>query len=147
MHIDSKAERLVREALDAVVKRDVARFADALVALSGPEVATAGYRLAASVVFAVLQEQYRGQPPAEEIRAVAEEVADAENWTDLTADEIETFLATYYAGATVDTVMPIERAVLVAYVLAANLLASYHNDGEWWFNYLDRVELALETAP
>jgi hypothetical protein len=50
----------------------------------------------------------------------------------------------FYGGATVDTVMPIERAVLVTFVLATNLLMSCHRDGEWWFDYLDRVEAALE---
>jgi hypothetical protein len=147
MRIDDRVEPLVREALDALVKKDAERFARALTAFGDAERATTGYRLAAAVAFYVLHEQYRGEPPPDEIHAVAEEVAELEDWTDLTADEVERFIATYYTGASVDTVMPVERAVLVAYVLAANLLASYHRDGEWWFNYLDRAEAALEAAP
>jgi hypothetical protein len=144
--IDSRVEPLVREALAALIKADADRFARALAAFGDQETGTAGSRLAVVVAFHVLLDRYGGQPAPEEVRALAEQVAELEDWTDLTADEIELFIGAYFAGTSVDTVMPIERAVLVSFVLAANLLASYRRDGEWWFDHLDRVEAALEAA-
>jgi hypothetical protein len=139
-------EPLVREALSALVKADAERFGRALAEFGDQETGATGTQLAAAVAFYVLHEQYRRQPTPKEIPAVAEQVAELEDWTDLTADEIETYIRAYYAGATVDTVMPAGRAVLVSFVLAANLLASYHREGEWWFDYLDRAEAVLEAA-
>jgi len=30
------------------------------------------------------------------------------------------------------------------FIIAANLLASNAEEGKWWFDYLDRVEVILE---
>ena len=39
-------------------------------------------------------------------------------------------------------------SVSAVFVVAANLLAtaSQPDEGEWWFNYLDKVEAAIEAA-
>lgn len=146
MKIDNQVEPLFREALASLVKADAERFSRALAAFPNEQAMTTGYRLAAAVAVYVLQDQYGRQPTPEEARAVAEKTVELENWTDITADEVASFLNAFYAGATVDTVMPLDRAVLVSYVLAANLLMSCHRDGEWWFDYLDRAEAAIEDA-
>ena len=39
-------------------------------------------------------------------------------------------------------------AVVLAFVVAASLLSSRpKNEGEWWFNYLDKVEAAPASPP
>jgi hypothetical protein len=108
---------------------------------------TSGYRLAAAVAVYVLEDQYGRQPFAEEIHAVAAKLVELEGWTDVTADEVVKFLTALYAGQRVDEVLPLQRAFLVSYVLAADLLSSCHREGEWWFDYLDRAEAAIEAAP
>ena len=47
MRIDDRVEPLVREALDALVKKNAERFARALTAFGDAERATTGYRLTA----------------------------------------------------------------------------------------------------
>lgn len=146
MKIDDRVEPLFRETLAALVKADPERFRRALAAFPDEVAMTTAYRLAAAVAVYVLHDQYGRRPTPAEVRAVAEKAAELENWTDVTAGEVTAFLTAYYDGTVVDQVMPIERAALVSFVLATNLLMSCHRDGEWWFDYLDRAEAAIESS-
>lgn len=146
MKIDAGIEPLVRTVLNAVVKQDTERLQTALEAFPDADAMTSGYRLAAGIAIYVLQDQYGRQPTPEEIRAVADKTAELENWTDITSDEIYSYVTAYYDRQSVDTVMPTERAVVVSYVLAGDLLAACHRQDEKWWDYLDRAEAILEQA-
>jgi hypothetical protein len=147
MEIDSRLEPLVREALTAVVKRNPERLQTALASFPDDLSLTKGAQLAVAVALYVLQDAYGRKLTEQEIRAVADKLVEQEDWTDLTSDEIATFLTAAYDRTSADRVLPLDRVGPVAFVLAGNLLSSCCKEGEWWFNYLDRAEAVLESAP
>jgi hypothetical protein len=146
MQIDGRVEPLIREALTAVVKEDSERLARALAAFPSDEAALDGARTAVALAVHVLHDQ-AGRPPTEgEIRTVAQDVADAEDWTDVTAEEVATLLLAAVRGSRVDNALPLERVLALAYVITGYLISSYRQDDEDWWEYLDRAEAAIETA-
>jgi hypothetical protein len=146
MLIDEQIEPLVRDVLNAVVKRDVERIQRAIAAFPDDEAMTAGYRLATAIALYVLEGQYGRFPTADEIRAVADKLVELEGWTDITSDEVVRFLTAVYGRTRVDEVLPLERVLLVSYVLAADLLSACRRKDEKWWDHLDRVEAALESS-
>jgi hypothetical protein len=144
--IDDRVEPLVREALTAVVKHDPERLQRALEAFPDDDTMTKGTQLAVAVSLYVLHEVYGRRPTEAELRAVAGKVADLENWAGVATDEVMAFLTAAFDRTRVDQILPLDRVALLAYVVAGNLLASLCKDGEWWFNYLDRVEAVIETT-
>lgn len=145
MEIDKRAEPLAREAIAGAVKKDPERFGRAITSFPDDETMTNGYRLALAVALQILTTEYPGNPSESEIREIAERVAELESWTDFTADEIATFLTAVLNRVKLNTVLPMERVVPLAYVLAADFLAGYCPEGSHWWEHLDKVEAALES--
>lgn len=146
VEIDVQVEPFVREALTAVVKSDAQRLERALGAFPDDEAMTKGARLATAVSLYVLNDVHGGQPNGGELRAVADKLVEMEGWTDINSDEVMTFLAAAYSGRPGTAVLPVDRIAPLAYVIAGNLLSSCCKEGEFWFNYLDRAEAALEAT-
>lgn len=146
MRIDDQVEPLVREALTAVVKSDPERLRQAFTAFPDNDAMTSGARLATAVALYVLNDVYGQRPTPAELRSVADKLVEMEDWTDVTPDEVTTFLTASYDGARATEVLPADRIAPLAYVIAGNLLSSCCKDGEYWFNYLDRVEAGLEAS-
>jgi hypothetical protein len=146
MIIDERVEPLVRSTIEAVVKRDMAALQGAFARFPDDESMTYGAQLASAVGLYVLHDVYGREPTAAEIRAVANKLAEMESWTDVTADEVVLFLSAALAGQRADRVLPLERVAILPYVIAGNLLASCCKEGEWWFDYLDRAESAIEAT-
>jgi hypothetical protein len=146
MEIDGQIEPLVREALTAVVKEDSERLARALAAFPDDDAALNGARTAMALAAHVLHDQAGRPPTEEETRTVAQDIASAEAWTDVTAEEVVTFLLAALRGTRVDDDVPLERVLILAYVIAGYLISSYRQDDEDWWEYLDRAEAAIESA-
>jgi hypothetical protein len=146
MEIDGQIEPLVREALTAVVKEDSERLAQALAAFSDDDAALNGAQTAMAVTVHVLHDQAGRPPTEEEIRTVAQDVASAEAWTDVTTEEVATFLLAALRGTRVENDLPLERVLILAYVTAGYLISAYRQDDENWWDYLDRAEAAIESA-
>lgn len=146
MKIDEHVEPLVREVLDAAVKRDGDRLDTALDAFADEAQQRAGLELVHAIARYVLLDLYQGQRPSDEqIQALADQIAEMESWSTLPANEIRSFLL-LLLGETATTVDP-GAAVLLSFVVAAALLSSKRRpEGQWWFNYLDQVEAGLETS-
>jgi hypothetical protein len=147
MEIDDQVESLAREALTAVVKSDAERLQRAFAAFPDDESMTRGAQLVTAVSLYVLSEVYGRTPTEPELRAVADKVVEMESWTDVTSDEVVSFLTAAYNGTRADQVLPLPRVGPLAYVIAGNLLSSCCKEGEFWFNYLDRAEAVLEATP
>lgn len=75
MKIDKKAEPLLREVLDAAVKRDGDRFVRTLESLPDEATARDALHLAVAVSTFVLLSEYEGRPSREEVRRIAASVA------------------------------------------------------------------------
>ncbi|MEU4562963.1 hypothetical protein AB0F72_31670 [Actinoplanes sp. NPDC023936] len=146
--IDFSVEPLVREALGAVVGKDLARLQQALGAFTSDEAAIHGLNLATAVSLYVLYDLNEGvRSTNEELAEIAGEVATAEKWVGPAEDEVNKYLQAAHSGTRVDQILPMERVIILAYVIAANLLASYCDEGEHWWDFLDRAEAAIEATP
>jgi hypothetical protein len=147
--IDDRVEALVRAALDAAVHRDVPRFDDALQALQSEATLEPAIELVLSIAAFVLFETHGGNPTAEQITALAGEISRQEDWAAPAAQDIEVLLTVVNTGDPAGLASLSSDAAVIAFLVAANLLttASRPDDGEWWFNYLDKVEAAIEAAP
>lgn len=146
--IDSHVEPLVREALAAVIGQDAERLHRAITAFPDGESVIKGVRLATAVALFALHDRHGPERPTDEkLTEIATGAAEDEDWTDITPDEIVNYLAAAYDKVGVDRVLPMERVVILAFVIAANLVSSYHPAGEEWWDYLDRAESVIEAAP
>ncbi|MEO3821240.1 hypothetical protein [Plantactinospora sp. B24E8] len=146
MKISSRVEPLVRDALDAAVKRDFAKLDAALKAFPDDQTTQQGVELALAVTVYVLHDIHQGKPSEAETRSVAEEIARAEAWAQPTAEETSEFLLKLVSGQPFAPSVPSENVFILAFVSAANLLSSCRRDDEEWWNYLDRAEAAIEAA-
>jgi hypothetical protein len=149
MRIDDQVEPLVRAVLDAAVTRDGDRFEAALSAFPDDHAARKGIELALAVVRTVLFDLNEGTPSSEQIDNLAADISLQEVWMQPSAEEVKAFLAAIAADQPLASVVPPESLVILAYLVAANLLASASepDKGEWWFNYLDQVEAAIDATP
>jgi hypothetical protein len=148
VEIDDRTEPLVREALAAAVGQDPERFRGAVRAFPDDDAMTRGVQLACALALFVLDDLFEGRRPTEEeIRSLAGDVATSEDWADVTLDEVAAFFVAGYDRISAEAVLPLERVLILCYVVAANLLSSYHEDGEEWWEYLDRAEAAIEARP
>jgi hypothetical protein len=147
MKVNDQVEPLVRATLDAAVQRDGGGFEAALRGFPDDGAARKGIELALAITGTVLADLYDGEPSADQLDRLAAEVAEQEAWMEPRAGEVKAFLAAVVQGKPLADVLPAESVVILAYLVAANLLTSASNpdDGEWWFNYLDKVEAAIEA--
>nr|WP_146218273.1 hypothetical protein [Micromonospora acroterricola] len=148
MRIDDQVEALVRAVLDAAVQRDAERFDDALGALSGSrETLTKAIELTLAVNAAVLFEVHDGPPSPQQVNELSRDISLQERWAGVSAEDVQALLVGLMAGSPPRFATSAAVAIAV-FVVAANLLAtaSQPDEGEWWFNYLDKVEAAIEAA-
>ncbi|WFE52720.1 hypothetical protein [Micromonospora sp. WMMD1155] len=147
MKIDERVEQLVRDALHWAVKRQPGKFDEALKTFSDEPTRRSAMELLISISAFVSADICAGKPSLPQIRELAAEVAEAEAWTSVTAGEVEAFLSAVLTGRPLSGVLPAGSAVVLAFVVAASLLSLRPKDeGEWWFDYLDKVEAAIEAA-
>jgi len=146
MKISDRVEPLMRRAIDAAVKRDAAKLDAALNSFPDDQAVTEAVELALAVVRYVLWDQYQGKPTDAEAEAVAVEITRAEAWAQPIESEVVTFLQRLVNGVPFAGEVPAEQVIILAFVSAANLLASCHRENEKWWNYLDRAEAAIEAA-
>jgi hypothetical protein len=147
MKIDDGVELRVRETLHWVVKQNAAEFQNALTAFPDPATRVAALELLGAVAGFVLADMHGGKPSPNDVDAVAAEIAEEESWASVTSNEAAAYLNGVFTGQPLVDVLPPDRVVVLAFVIAAYLLSARpKEEGEWWFNYLDKVESAIESA-
>ena len=145
MKISDLVEPLVREALAAAVKRDWERFLRALEAFPDEQTGADALALATAISAYVLQDQYGRKPTDEEIGRIAAKMDEKESWSGLNEPEFRSGLRAVLGDDSGDGQrLEPQARIALPFVMAAYLLASSAKPPEWWFNYLDRVEAALD---
>ncbi|GAA2195414.1 hypothetical protein [Micromonospora lupini] len=148
MRIDDRVEVLVRAVLDAAVHRDADRFDGALDALGhSHETLTKAVELTLAISAAVLFEVHDGQPSREQVNDLSRSISHQEQWSEVSADDVQAVLVALTTGNP-HRVANSPAGAAAVFLIAANLLATASQpvEGEWWFNYLDKVEAAIEAA-
>src|SRR5437879_1461350 len=106
MKIDEHVEPLVREVLDAAVKRDGDRLDTALNAFTDESQRRTGLDLVYAVARYALLDLYQGQRPSDEqVRGLADKLTEMESWSTLPAEDIRSFLL-LLLGDTSQTIDP-----------------------------------------
>ncbi|MEU8214209.1 hypothetical protein AB0C47_00385 [Micromonospora taraxaci] len=146
MKINSSVEAAMRTTIHAAVQRDFAKLDDRLRTLKDDDTAAATVELALALVGFLMVDIHQGRPSDDQISAVAEEVAEAESWAQPTSREVADFLMRLMRGEPFTAAVPSENVIILAFVVAANLLSSCRRDDEKWWDYLDRVEALMEAA-
>src|SRR5262249_40091169 len=122
MVIDDRIEALVREVLDAAVKRDLDRFSAALSAIPDGEDAAASVQLTLAICLYVLLETFDGVPAQEQIDEAGEYISDAEDWAQLNKSDVARLLRNITSeGHQFDEGLPVEEAMTLPFIIAANL--------------------------
>lgn len=147
MRIDERVEPRVREALAAVVKRDPTRFEAAMAEFDRTNSVQQGVQLATAVVLAVVMDAFGGKPTGDQVVQLAVALAGLEQWMQPTAEEISAYLNAVLKGQPATDALTGDQVVVLSFLTAGSLLASRSEaaDGKRWFNYLDRIEAAIEA--
>lgn len=143
VEIDSKAEPLVRQVLNAAVKTDLARFTESMQQFKEQETADKGLRLVVGISLYVIFDQYKRRPTDEEIARILAAATENERWAELREDEFREALISMLDNRAPQ--LPSPTVVVVPFVLAAYLLAASVKKPKWWYQYLDEVLAGLET--
>jgi hypothetical protein len=145
--IDDRVESLIRDALAAAIKKDIDRLDAAMKAIPASDHARVGELLAIIGGHAVIDLHSGQRPTDERLQMLAARIAEHEQeWSGLAAEDILPYLRII----TGDTAQHLDPAttVLMMFVVTASLLAGYPKpEGQWWFDYLDRIEAVIEAAP
>jgi hypothetical protein len=139
-------EPLVRATIDAAVKRDPDKLNAALRSFPSDEGVRKGVELALAVASFIMIDVHSGRPTDEQIRVVADDLAEMETWAEPTSDEIHTFLSHLLSGTPFEEQFSAENVIMLTFIVTAGLLASFHLPDEKWWDYLDRAEAAIEAA-
>ncbi len=147
MKIDDKVEPMVRAVLDAAVNRDTDRFERALSAFDRAQL-QAAVELAVAICAFVLFEIHDGNPTEADAQEIASDIGSQETWVGARPSEVSAFLDAVVRRQPMPNVLSQDGVIVLPFIVAANLLAtsSQPEEGEWWFNYLDKVEAAIEAA-
>jgi hypothetical protein len=149
MVIDTQIEPIVRSIFGAVVKRDEDKLDASLKAFPDSAARLEGLKLAIAICGFVVFDAYDGKPTTKEISLLAAEIASLEGWSALTTSEVDKFLDAVLNGKPLGDAFDPTTATMLTYIVTGCLLSSSVKlqEGEWWFNYLDRVEAAIEATP
>lgn len=146
MKVDSAAEAAMRTAIHAAVKRDFGKLDENLRGFGDDETVRAVMELALTVIGFLMIDIHQGVPDDRQVSAVASAIAEQEQWAEPTYDEVNAFLSRLMRGEPFGGVVPAENVFVLAFVVAGNLLSSCRRDDEKWWDYLDRIEDAIEAA-
>jgi hypothetical protein len=149
MIVDDRVEPLVRRILGTVVKRNDDGFEAALRVLSDEDTRRKALELAVAICAFALLDAYGELPTSDDVELLAQQVAEMEEWSSLQPGEISAFLMAILEHRPLTDVLDPETAFFAAFIVTGSLLAASPRigEGEWWFNYLDRVEAIIEATP
>ncbi|MFK3981839.1 hypothetical protein ACI2K4_15870 [Micromonospora sp. NPDC050397] len=146
MRVEKRIEPLVRNAIHAAVVRDFALLEDRLQKFPDDKAVRAAVELTLALVYFLMVDIHAGRPSETEVAGVATEIARTEVWARSSRDEVTEFLVRLMNREQLAPAVPGENVIILAFVVAANLLSSCRRDDEEWWDYLDRVEAAIEAA-
>lgn len=148
MKFDDQTESASRSILDAVVKSDKSAFDEAVRALGQDGRAAKALELTTAILSYVLFDTYEGRPTPGDIDLAASTVAEMEPWASLTPAEVRTYLTGLLDGKPLAEIIDPQSVFFLTFIITGSILAASPKirEGEWWFNYLDRVEAAIEAA-
>jgi hypothetical protein len=104
-----------------------------------------------AIAVATIVDSFNGKPSQVRLREASELVARMEEWSSITPDLVYTYLSTLLdtePRTTLAKAIDPQTPVVLTFIITGSLLSSSKKkrEGEWWFDYLDRIEAQLEAA-
>jgi hypothetical protein len=147
MQIDERIEEKVREAYRGVVARDGDRVTAAFRDL-GEDDSKAAVGLGLFACGYIVNDVYPDGPTEADLRELARQVVKAESsWIDLgNIDAVANFLGVAAKGDTSFSGVRAEDVTGLTFVCGGHLLATYREKDKHWWDYLDAIWAAAESA-
>jgi hypothetical protein len=148
MQVNMAVEPLVREAFGAAVGQDIDRSIAATKKMvdQGDAGVQDSINLAGAVATYALFDLHGGQrPDDEQLRDLAKSFVEMESWAGFDEKTALTFL-TALADRTPAAGLTPETVGRIVFVMGAWLLAAFGSEDRKWYDYLDQILSAIETA-
>ena len=144
--IDPKTEKPTRAMLGHAIRHELDELADVILTLDDEALArSASLCLFASAYIAIDVSQR--WPTDADLREIAKHAAQSVTRLDITEQEIYEYLSRVALGSEkLDDVFSVEGIVTVPLYATANLLLKFGPEEKEWWEYLDQIWDAAETA-
>lgn len=150
MEIDPAVEAPARKLFGFAIRAELDQFERTLTEVD-PTLLGEAVQLATVIAGAVVLEVTGGTQPSDaDLRKLAETAAKAEKRYEIAESDVHTYLSRcVFGGENLDELFPPGGALVLPFIITGNLLGSYtHLDqGQDWWEYLDALENAVESAP
>lgn len=146
MAIDPKIEQPTRKMLGHAIRHELDDLA-ALMQSAGSEVVGGSVPLCLFVSAYVAVDVSDRWPTEADLREIAASAAQSATQLDITGQEIYDYLSRVVLGPDkLDTVFPTAKIITVPLFATANLLLTFCPHEKDWWEYLDQIWEATETA-
>jgi len=149
VQLNMAVEPLVREAFAAAVARDPGRSAEALRAMADGGDATVqdSVNLATLVAAFALRDLNGGQRPDDaDLQRLAGSFVEMNEWAEFDPDTVRSVLTALADQRSVEGELPAQEVARLIFVLGVWLMAAFGPDERHWWQYLDQILDALESA-
>ena len=147
MKIDGDIEPLVREALARSVTAEREEFEDALEALAvNDDTASRAVSLAVAIDSAALWAVHQGRPDDAQLRSLAYTFANTQPWSDIDPVRALAFLTALAEGISPLELLSPSDVALASFTMGGWLLSAFLPEGAQWIEFLNAIELSLESA-
>ncbi len=146
MGIDSKIEQPTRAMLGHAMRHELEDLAS-LVSAAGDEVVAGAIGLCVFVSGYVAIDICERWPTQADLQEIAKSAAKSATKLDLDASDICEYLSRVVLGSErLDDVFAMPKAGMLPLLITANLLATFRPRDKHWWEYLDQIWDAAETA-
>ncbi len=145
MLIDATTERIMRKALYAAIKDDENEFEAQLEAIASGNSLVSACARATDLVALMILDKRGGRPEDGTIQELANSTALHSQWSEIDASAFVAYLRAIFAGTSMDEVLAIGDSLRTPFIQCAHLLVIWHDEDEYWYDYLDRLWETLET--
>jgi hypothetical protein len=146
MGIDSKIEQLTRAMLGHAMRHELEDLA-VLVGEAGDEMAARAIGLCVFASGYVAVDVCERWPTQADLREIAKSASNSATKLDLHESEIYEYLSRVALGPEkLDDVFAMPKAGMLPLLVTANLLATFRPRDKHWWEYLDQIWDAAETA-
>ena len=146
MGIDSKIEQLTRAMLGHAMRQELEDLA-ALVREAGDEIAARAIGLCVFASGYVAIDVCERWPTQADLREIAKSASKSATKLDLDESDIYEYLSRVALGPEkLDDVFAMPKAGMLPLLITANLLATFRPRDKHWWEYLDQIWDAAETA-
>lgn len=146
MRIDPRIERPTREMLEYAIRGDLEDLATAIQA-AGDEIFTGSIALCVTASGYVAADVSGRWPTDADVHQIARSTVEGETRLDLRESDICDYLSRAVLGIEpMEKVFPLETAYSLPVMITGSLLFTFRPRGQKWWDYLDTIWAATETA-